>query len=149
MAEIVLKADIPHKNIDLIKVSSAGLKATIGQKATPAAQSACLLKGFDLSKHRSQQANELLLKSSNLILCMEIKQKQFLCESFPVLSSRIHTLTGFSKGIDENIADPFGCSSQIYNDTLSRIVSEIKSCFTSTTTETQEFRSLFADQEKN
>lgn len=64
-----------------------------------------IARGFDLRKHRSQNLNEGLISSHNLILVMERGHKEALQHVFPDLARRVYLLGEMSNG-DEEIKDP-------------------------------------------
>ena len=125
MAEVVLRATIPENLVDDVEIVSAGLKASTGQPATEKAELVCRMKGYDLSGHRSQQVTEVLLNTSDLIFCMEPGQMQHIREKYPHLDSRVHTLRGFSEGLEKMIEDPFKQEIKKYIKTLDMIIEEI------------------------
>jgi protein-tyrosine-phosphatase len=64
-----------------------------------------IARGFDLRKHRSQNLNEGLISSHNLILVMERGHKESLQHVFPDLAGRVYLLSEMSNG-NEEIKDP-------------------------------------------
>lgn len=125
MAEAVLKAKIPQRLAGDLEVLSAGLNTFTGLSASVEAELATRMKGYDLSDHRSQQASEAIIETSDLILCMEPSQTRYLHEKYPHLVSRIHTFRAFCSSENEPIIDPYKQDVQIYIKTLGKIIAEI------------------------
>ncbi|HPQ40950.1 MAG TPA: low molecular weight protein arginine phosphatase [bacterium] len=125
MAEAVLREKIPQRLQGDIEVLSAGLNTFSGLSASVEAELATRMKGYDLSRHRSQQASEALIETSDLILCMEPGQTRHLREKYPHLVPRIHTFRAFCSGEEDAVPDPFQQDVDVYIRTLNRIVAEI------------------------
>ena len=66
-------------------------------------------RGVNLADHRSRQIDRQLIKQFNLILTMEVDQKEALRIAFPEYSGRIFLLTEMVKEKGD-IADPIGGS---------------------------------------
>lgn len=89
------------------RIESAGVWAGIGN---PAAENTRLLVeqvGIDISDHRSRPVTRELLQEFNLILTMEIGQKESLRAAFPEQASKIYLLSEMV-GIISDVADPIG-----------------------------------------
>lgn len=130
MAEAVLKAKVPKSLQNSIEVISAGLNTFSGMSASVEAELACRLKNFDVSKHESRQAGEVLLESCDLILCMEPAQTAHIIEKYPQLSGKVYTFRQFSSEEDLPVEDPYRQDISVYIKTLTKIVAEINKCKT-------------------
>ncbi len=125
MAEATLKAKVPKTLYDDIEILSAGLSTFSGLAPSTEAELAAERKGYDLSLHQSQQLDETLVETSDLILCMEPAQTRYLKDRFPQSAGRIHTLRMFGGGVNEPIEDPWQQDIRVYFQTLDQIDAEI------------------------
>jgi protein-tyrosine-phosphatase len=125
MAQEAFKSKIPKYLRDSIEVASAGLNTLSGLPPTAEAALAARLKGYDLSKHRSQKAVEETLEQYDIILCMEPEQTRYLKDRHPLLKDRVFTLKAFGGKKEMEIPDPFGTTPQKYIETLDLIDREL------------------------
>jgi protein-tyrosine-phosphatase len=125
MAEAALKAKVPQTLYEDVEILSAGLSTFSGLAPSTEAELAAERKGYDLSLHQSQQLDETLVESSDLIFCMEPAQTQYLQDRFPQYAGRIHTLRMFGGGVNEPIEDPWQQNVRVYFQTLDQIDAEI------------------------
>lgn len=116
MAEGLLKKALAKANCRNVEVFSAGIAAYNG--FTPTAETLQLLakEGIDMSEHRTQRVNKLMLKSADLILVMDSLHEMRILELAPSVEKRLYLLKEFAKIIDNdlNIADPIGQSMDYY-----------------------------------
>ncbi len=130
MAEAALKAKIPKKLAGRVEILSGGLNALPGSAAAVEAELAARRKGLDLSRHRSQQIDEVLLEQCDLVLCMEPGQTDYLRDRFPQIAGRIQTFSMFCSGKNEPVDDPYHQDIQVYFKTMARIDLELNRCKT-------------------
>ena len=90
MAEAILKA---HGGFE---VRSAGLAADQGSKASPHAVRVVAAQGLDMSQHRANLINELLVEWADLILAMTRRHKVAIEEQFPKSRGKVYTLKEFA-----------------------------------------------------
>jgi protein-tyrosine-phosphatase len=102
------------------KIGSAGVWATDGAPASVLAQAAVKERGLDLSRHRSREVTEELLREFDLVLVMEAEQRDALAEAFPRFSSRVHRLAEMA-GEARDVGDPLGGSPDRIHGTLDEI----------------------------
>jgi protein-tyrosine-phosphatase len=141
MAEGILKAILKERGINNIQVSSAGIGAMNGMRATPFAIEAAKNWGVDISNHLASQLTGNLVERADLILAMapehveaiirrnsDAVRKTFLLKAFP---------TPYSSS-QERVQDPIGGTLDEYNQTyleldeiLRRIVNSIIQFFDS------------------
>ncbi len=97
-------------------VESAGVWARQGDRIESLSQLVVLEKGIDLSAHRSRRISADLLHDFNLILTMEMGQKEAIKAAFPQFSRKVYLI---SEMIDSrrDVVDPFGSSLQDFQDT--------------------------------
>jgi len=75
MAEGLLKLELTKIGQYDCLVSSAGLGALIGYPADPKACQLMLKKKIDISDHRARQLNKDMVRKADLILAMDLSQK--------------------------------------------------------------------------
>ncbi|MBN3804562.1 low molecular weight phosphotyrosine protein phosphatase [Paraburkholderia sp. Ac-20336] len=101
-----------------IKVMSAGLSASTG---TPIDRVACEMlsdRGIDMSSHRARRVNERICVAADLILVMELAQKQVIENFVPTARGRIFRLAE-SERVD--VLDPIGRSPRMYAQAMTLI----------------------------
>ncbi|WP_041701335.1 low molecular weight protein arginine phosphatase [Gottschalkia acidurici] len=103
-----------------ISVSSAGIYAMNNQSASENAIIAMKNKLVDISNHRSKQITMEMIEESDIILTMTNGHKQAILQASPGINSKVFTLKEFV-GLDGDIADPFGGSIEIYEESLKDI----------------------------
>jgi protein-tyrosine phosphatase len=69
-----------------------------------------------LSEHRSRLVSRPLLRPFDLILVMEVGQKEAIKVEFPELAARVHLLYEMV-GQRRNVSDPIGGTSKDFEDT--------------------------------
>lgn len=90
------------------RVRSAGVAATDGGSASPAAVQVMQERAIDLSKHRSQAASLELLEEATVVIPMSPSHASSLARWWPEHQEKIHV-------IDEaGIIDPIGGSTEMY-----------------------------------
>jgi len=129
MAEWLFKDMI--KNIDSLKditVSSAGIYAVQGDKASEQAIIAMKKQGIDMKNHSSSQLTREMVDKADLILTMTMNHKQTILNVVPQAKDKIYTLKEFAYENETgalDISDPYGGSIERYEQCLS----EIKAAF--------------------
>ena len=111
MAEGILRlTDFP--SLRSISVSSAGTHAINGNPATEFAILASGEKGIDLSEHRARLLDLSLVSASDVILCMEPSQVEWVLSLDSSAFRKIYNLGDFSEhgSGKRRIDDPYGCS---------------------------------------
>ena len=123
MAEGLLKKALKDKNRADVEVMSAGISAFGGQPATGETLNLLFKSGADMSAHRSQKINKIMLYSSDLILVMENIHEEHILGIVPAVRNRLYLLKEFAKipEMDLNILDPIGQSPAFYEMTFSAI----------------------------
>lgn len=118
MAEALLQAKL-HARDDTANwsVASAGTWTIIGQPvASKTLEVMQRLYGVDLGGHRSRLVSRPLLRPFDLILVMEVGQKEAIGVEFPELVSRVHLLYEMV-GYKRNVSDPIGGTTKDFEDT--------------------------------
>ena len=104
MAEGLLKHTFFEVNKTECNVSSAGLGALVGHKADPSACQLMNIRGIDISGHRARQLHFEMIRKSDLVLVMELSQKNAIIENHPSTRGKVFRL-GEWEGFD--IMDPY------------------------------------------
>ncbi len=100
IAEVLLKHQQPQLN-----VFSSGLSALVGKTADPSSIELMKDKNIDLTKHRAQQINSVLVTASDLILTMELKHIEIIQSKFPEARGKIHLIGKWND--NQEIPDPY------------------------------------------
>lgn len=117
MAEAVL-ADRAGALGRVVRVSSAGLAALVGEPAQPLAQELMRERGLDISGHLARQLTPALLAGFELVLVMEEEQRRAVARMVPSARGRIRRLGDFG-GFD--IPDPYLGPRAAYREALDLI----------------------------
>ncbi|TDT62381.1 low molecular weight protein arginine phosphatase [Fonticella tunisiensis] len=112
MAEAIAKHYASINKLD-IEVSSAGIYAVQGEKASQNAIKAMEEKGLDLTSHLSKPLSYDLLKSADLVLTMTEGHKLAILSRYPEFKEKVFTLGEYA-GEDRDIIDPFGGDLNVY-----------------------------------
>lgn len=120
MAEAMFSSLLEERNLD-IKVSSAGISAFQGQRASDNAIALMDEKGIDLRGHRSKQLSLEDVESDSIILTMTENHKDLIKAVAPEV--KVYLLKEYAK-LDEDdmdIPDPYGGDLEIYRKSLEAI----------------------------
>ena len=109
-------------------VSSAGVWALEGNRASEGAVKAMERRGIDLRSHRARQVTAEMIIDSDLILVMEQNHKEALRASFPRFASKIYLLSEMV-GLSHDIRDPIGGMAADYDDTADELEKLFKAGF--------------------
>lgn len=105
----MLAAKLPRGSA---RVSSAGLRAMSGNAADAVIVELALARGYgDLSSHRSQPVLSRVLGQNDLVLCMEISQRDQLLREQPTMTGRIRL---YADQPPTDVVDPTGRSRSEY-----------------------------------
>lgn len=107
-------------------VSSAGTHAIDGNPATEFSVLASMERGVDITGHRARPLAGVLIRDSDIILCMEPSHVEWVLSLDSSVYERVYNLADFSgtAGSAKKIADPYGCSLREYR----LCFEEIKKC---------------------
>ncbi len=118
MAEGLLNDELKKKGLgDTIRVSSCGIAARNGSKATSEAVLVMKNLEIDISQHRSKPCTREDVNHADLILAMSKEHGDFITNLMPQARSKIRVL---------NVVDPVGMNLLIYEAVLSDINQKIK-----------------------
>ena len=132
MAEYMLEklieksAELNEENWEIL---SAGISAIRGNQINDKAKSVMAELNLDLSKHDSQNIDDLELRKKDLIITMTSKHSRALILKHPDLADKIFILKEFSEKEAEDskdIEDPFGLSEDFYRKTRDEIRENLK-----------------------
>ncbi len=116
MAEYLFRANFKNKKRIILNVSSAGFLNQRGKHVPE--EISLLMKNteIDISGHRSSPLTPERIKDSDLIIVMEIKQRDELMSEYPECASRIFLLSQLdaSNPEERDIGDPIGQTFSFY-----------------------------------
>lgn len=116
MAAAIMEKIAVENDIDIL-IESAGIFATIGERASNEAIKALEEMGIDLTYHRSKPVSEDLVEKSDLILTMTEGHKKILESMAP---EKIYSIMEYI-GKDGDICDPYGGDLDEYRETATQI----------------------------
>lgn len=121
MAEAVFREEL-GSDAEAIDIVSAGTSALEGQPASEGAREAAERAGLDLSRHRSRRASAPLLREADLVLVME-REHARAAVALGADPEKVHVISDWPEPGEPDlaVADPFGGSSEAYEETLRRI----------------------------
>ena len=115
MAEGLFRQAFVEVNNFESRIRSAGLGALVGHPPDPKAIQLMMEKGIDISDHRARQLNQEMIRNSDLILVMELDQKNTIEEIEPTARGKVFRL-GEWGGFD--IPDPYQKEIHVFEKTL-------------------------------
>lgn len=128
MAEVLFRHELTLAGLfPECKVSSAGLSALEGEKASEIARQLLIGEGLaGLEGHRSANINRTHVEAADLILVMAESHRRRLLSLYPRAAAKTHLLKEYAGCQNNNldIADPYGFGREEYR----RALEEIRSC---------------------
>jgi protein-tyrosine-phosphatase len=106
-------------------VTSAGTSAYPGQDASEHAVTAVRRWELDLSQHRSRMVDDQVLADVDLVLTMTKRHKEHILTLRPDMVGRVFTMSEYA-GTDGDVADPFGGSLAVYEDTATKFAEQLQ-----------------------
>lgn len=125
MAEAIARRAIAECGIEGVAVSSAGVAAYEGARASEGARRAAAGRGLDLEPHRSATLTESVMATADLALCMDDFHLWRALELGGGEKCRLLTEMAGEGGA---VADPFGGADDVYRatfDELERLVEAV------------------------
>lgn len=116
MAAAIMEKLAIENNLD-VRIESAGMFATDGEKATPEAIEAIRKYEIDLDSHLSQQVTPELIEKSDLIITMTEAHKMVLQDMAKDKTCTLCELADISGDID----DPFGGDVEDYIEVADKL----------------------------
>lgn len=110
MAEVILKEKLRNSGNTNISISSAGLMDMKGGRARDEAIEIIRNLGVDISHHRSRHLTDDMIKEADIVIVMEASHRDKILGKYPESSNKVFLLSRFGneKGIERDIADPYG-----------------------------------------
>ena len=96
-----------------VQVSSAGIGAWEGEKASPQAVEVMKERGIDLSQHRARRVSGNMVQEADFVIPMTRSQAEFLQQTYPEYADKIRSLSAFA-GLSGDVSDPWGGSVDEY-----------------------------------
>ncbi len=129
MAEVLLKAELAETSLPFdVEVSSAGLSALPGEKASEPARRIFGSNKPGLNKHLSRSLDYDLIDDSDMILVMTNDHRRDLLARFPRAGNKTFLLKEFAglnqDGVD--LDDPAGYGPEKYQQVLEEISAAVK-----------------------
>lgn len=113
---------LPERLRDRVQITSAGVSALQDHPAEPNAIAAMSEIGIDISSHRARQITRRLVGVVDLILTMEVMQREIVRDLLLPEKEKVRLLTDFCPHSREpDIKDPYGgplVAYQVCRDTL-------------------------------
>jgi protein-tyrosine-phosphatase len=99
-----------------VDASSAGTHAVEGNPAAEFAVLASRENRIDITNHRARLLDSLLIRDSDIILCMEPAHAEWVLSTDSSACDKVYNLADFSgtSGSMGRISDPYGCSLREY-----------------------------------
>jgi protein-tyrosine phosphatase len=104
IAEALLRAALGER----IQVRSAGLRALVDHPAHDEAERLMAEQGLDLTGHRGRQVTAEMALEADLILVMDLAQKEACERLAPSCRGRVYLLGHWLPSGEQQIADPIG-----------------------------------------
>ncbi|HCX65056.1 MAG TPA: hypothetical protein DHN33_07590 [Eubacteriaceae bacterium] len=104
-------------------VSSAGVLAADGQRASQMAVETMKKRGIDLSKHRSRSLTMEMVEEAEWVLTMTETHRNHILLLLPEHKSKVKTIKEFHdpQTKDLNVIDPYGMSLSAYEKTADEL----------------------------
>lgn len=115
MAEYALKHELKRLGAEGVKVTSAGISASNGDKINEKAKTALKKRGITVRRFEAKRVTAELAKKQNAVICMTKAQTRAFVGFNNVYS--INELAAVSE-----ISDPFGLNQEAYDEALNEII---------------------------
>ncbi|MBM3316605.1 MAG: ribose 5-phosphate isomerase B [Candidatus Eisenbacteria bacterium] len=110
-----------------IEVSSAGVAASEGERATASSLAVAAERGLDLGGHRARRLTPDLLAGQDLVLALSAEHCRAALGLDPEARGRVFTLTEYAGGVGRRgIPDPLGSDLETYRSVRDRIEGELR-----------------------
>ena len=129
MAEAFLRARLPERLRNSVRVVSAGTLGLFGNLASQEAIQVMSEKVIDIRNHISRGVSEKLMNESDLILVMAPEHLEYLHKLYPNVRKNVFLLRRFDvpaqERTEDTIQDPMGFGLDYYRTTRNAIEKEI------------------------
>jgi protein-tyrosine-phosphatase len=117
MAEALAKKALDEMGLkDKVSVSSAGIYAFPGDKASSEAVEAMREYGIDIKDHCARRTIREDIDAADIILAMTRSHKQAVIMLNPSAAGKVFTLGEYAGTEGPDIEDPFGGDAQVYRE---------------------------------
>lgn len=126
-----LKQHYP-KGCRKVLVLSAGMRADCGYAASEVVKEVARMVGFSLAGHRSYPLDRRMVDVSDVMLVMELRQKQEILRRFPDAKGKTFCLTEYLGGEGARITDvpdPTGMGGPDYERFIKMVHAEVARIF--------------------
>jgi protein-tyrosine phosphatase len=120
LAEAYLREKV-RKEGHLITIDSAGLESIPGNSAHRLAKEIANQHGISLESHAVKPLHQKLIRESDLVLVMEIAQRDRVMKLYPQDRHKVFLLGQFCKSGSLNIADPYQGTYEDFQNCFDRI----------------------------
>ena len=110
-----------RKNGGMIRVNSAGIETNLGKPAHALAKEIAHQQGFSLQYHSTTPLSQDLIKESDLVLVMEVAQKDRLFKLYPRERHKVFLLGQFCRNGSLDIDDPYSGTQEDFKICFERI----------------------------
>ena len=124
MAEALFNAAAALRGNPSLSAQSAGVFAAPGDPMTVPSAIALQRLGIDAPAHTARRLTPQLLAEADLVLALERRHWQIICEQYPkyapkahVLLAYVHALAGTAAPGSTDISDPYGAPQEVYDQT--------------------------------
>ena len=128
MAEAIAKFIVKNKNINNIKITSAGIKVTNSYPININAKKALNEIGVFLENHISKLLDQKIIDNSDKIITMTKNHKKFIISKFGI-DNKVFTLSEIAENIFIDVEDPYMCDFNKYVECrkiLEKFIKKIK-----------------------
>ena len=88
-----------------VEIASAGIQAMVDHPADPQSQVEAVQDGLDLSQHRARQLTDAMCQAHDLILVMEQRHVDSVCQISPSARGKVMLLGRWNN--QQEVADPY------------------------------------------
>ncbi|MGC8743772.1 MAG: ribose 5-phosphate isomerase B [Verrucomicrobiia bacterium] len=106
---------------------SAGICAVNGERASQNAVEAMRQIGIDISRFRSQQLTQEIVKNADYIFCMTRGHLETVLSLYPNAAEKTFLVMEFTEDEGQDVPDPIGGSLDVYEDCRNRLMKGVKS----------------------
>jgi len=118
MAQYLLKLYLKKKPslAEKLEILSCGISASEGIPPSSEVIELLLKEGINVSQHTSQKINKYLIRSSDIIIVMEKRQREAIIGMEASAMNRVFLMGNFLKEYQDDIPDPIGKPPQYFEE---------------------------------
>jgi L-malate glycosyltransferase len=114
------------RDVARVSVTSAGVQATAGAGADPAAIAAAMALGVDLGSHAAAPLTSALASNADVIFVMDAFQLVAMRKRFPQICDRVFLMTSLCSSGPLEIRDPFGGNASQFQECFADIARAVQ-----------------------